>query len=156
MNLLSLQDVRNGTGFPPGTRFVAIPAETLPPPASDPLSVAYMAIGAVNVLNEYARTTSDDGHVDFDQWGGQLGFIGEVIQHEPVMEAIYQERPDDYGGVFVYEVAEPFGAFIAERLLSGESTDVATLQAHVRALIEPDLLQDNVPAASTPPTAPCG
>lgn len=133
MQLLTLAEIRNGTGFEKGTRFLPVRLTDKNP--ADPLSIAYMAIGAYSTL--VACEEKEGKHPDLDQWGGQLGFIGEVIRHVDVIERIYAERPDDYGGVFVYDVAEPFGKYIADMLLSGEPLD---LEATARALIAADIL----------------
>ena len=130
-SLLTLAQVRDGTGFPADARFALVEL----PPAIDPLSIAYMAIGAYDTL--VACEEKEGKHPDLDQWGGQLGFIGEVIRHVDVIERIYAERPDDYGGVFVYEVAEPFGRYIADMLLSGEPLELETT---ARGLIADDII----------------
>jgi hypothetical protein len=85
---------------------------------ADDLTIAYLAIGAVTAIkNVYGYLPSEvcDAH------GGELGFIQAVIGHALMLDRLGDDR--DLNGVFVYEVAEPFGERCAAALISGEPFD---------------------------------
>lgn len=80
--------------------------------APDPLTIAYLALGAGDAwaeANEDQRVATSDSH------NGHLGYICEVIGHALVLDILADGR--DLPGVFVYEVAEPFGKLDGAALL---------------------------------------
>ncbi|MBN3777042.1 hypothetical protein G3O06_05600 [Burkholderia sp. Ac-20345] len=81
------------------------------------LTVAYLAIGARDVLRESRASNS---MVDLDPFGGETGFIDEVIGHALFVDLIgdWFDVNGEHPGVFAYEVAEPFGDAIARAMIA--------------------------------------
>ncbi|RDS85909.1 ankyrin repeat domain-containing protein [Dyella psychrodurans] len=95
---------------------------------ADPLTVAYMAKGAADVLKHLPRLPKGIA--------GELDLVDQVIAHAPLIDAMADLRRDDLAGVFVYEVAEPLGAFIAQRLVAGDGVDLQdAVRVKARALV---------------------
>ncbi|MBN3777012.1 hypothetical protein G3O06_05435 [Burkholderia sp. Ac-20345] len=87
----------------------------------DALTIAYLAIGARDVLREMRGQGLD---VDLDSFRGETGFIDDVVGH-----ALFADRASDWfdandghPGVFVYEVAEPFGDSLARSMIANGET----------------------------------
>lgn len=81
-------------------------------PTTDPLTTAYLAIGAVHVLDK-------NRHTDLSDWDGELGFIAEVIQHADALDqAGYAAGEAIDHIVWCYEIAEQFGERLATMLLN--------------------------------------
>ncbi len=88
----------------------------------DPLTIAFIAIGVNNALR------NADGLPTTFQ-GGQLEFVDEIITYSNEIELLC---PNDWGGVFCYDVAEPFGELFAEQwILTGVKPDVAVIARQI-------------------------
>lgn len=100
--------------------------------APDALTIAYIAIGARSALDElksreYNRVTGCEAGT-----GGELDLIDEVIAHALAMDTA-ADAVEDFAGVFLYEVAEPFGEQYVQALARGEKPDAAALIAQLIA-----------------------
>lgn len=81
---------------------------------TDPLDIAYIAIGAKQALVNVA------GHHDgLALLGGELGYIQTCIDHVGLLDRLYAEQDGAFAGVWCYEVAEPFGQAYGKHLLQG-------------------------------------
>ena len=76
----------------------------------DPLTIAYMAIGAQKVLDKHPELAHR-----YD--GGELELISDVIQYAGYADELATQKTFELSGVFVYEVAEPLGQYVVERML---------------------------------------
>lgn len=75
--------------------------------------VAFLALGAANLLREWQNA-------DLSQFGGYMGFIGEVIRCAPVLWKRWtQIDAVAFPGVWLYDVTERFGHEWAGVLLTG-------------------------------------
>lgn len=89
---------------------------------TDPLDLAYVAIGAVTAWNTCNGP---------DRWKGegQLDYITRCT--DPMILDYLQETWDEvenkYDGVWAYEVCEPFGEQYGAALLAGEEVDFRAL-----------------------------
>lgn len=91
-------------------------------PVPDDLTIAYVAMGAkAAILAQPERclpTAVADHH------GGELGFIQSVIGEAWRLEERAKAFEDEgFPGVFVYEVAEPFGEQYATALIAHHGAD---------------------------------
>lgn len=82
--------------------------------APDALTIAYLAIGAASAINARGSLPSAVS----DAFGGQLGFIEDVTDHALMLDTMADDLANDMDGVFLYEIAEPFGEEYAERLIA--------------------------------------
>jgi hypothetical protein len=83
--------------------------------SAEPLTTAYVAIGA----ETYWRSRGNlDRSAMAEEYGGQLGFIGAVIEHAVILDRMANGRELD--AVFAYDIAEEFGARFARALFDGE------------------------------------
>ena len=74
--------------------------------------IAFLALGAADALKEHRG-------MSFDAYDGYMGFIGEIIRHAPMLsERWHRMAPDEFGGVWLYDVTERFGREWAEELLN--------------------------------------
>ena len=94
----------------------------------DPLDIAYLALGAKTALEARLELVELRG-------GGEMEYIGEVIQYAPLLERIYREIEDEWIGVWAYDVCEPVGEIIGARLLAGEPVAEQDVDIVVRAAI---------------------
>jgi len=85
-----------------------MPAERTTP---DALTIAYIAMGAQKFMetDEFQQRTTEPK-------GGELEFVGEVIDHALMLDCKADKREADFLGVFLYEVADLFGYQIAKML----------------------------------------
>lgn len=81
------------------------------PQHADPLTIAYIAMGAAAFLRDLPLDARN-----FDEWGGELGFIAEVVRPAPLLERMLGGSAEGIGPLFLYEVAEPFGEEYAQAL----------------------------------------
>jgi len=84
----------------------------------DHLTLAYVALGAGNAL----RTAGDS--LNLDEFEGQMGLISQVVGRALFLDIVadWFEAREGHAGVFVYEVAEPFGtAYTTALLKSGDA-----------------------------------
>jgi hypothetical protein len=52
--------------------------------------------------------------LDLDSWNGHTGFVQYCADYARAIETwIASRAPDDYPGVFAYELVEPFGEWLA-------------------------------------------
>lgn len=96
-------------------------ARTMP----DPLTIAYVAIGA---MDAWAETPLRRRDAVTDEYNGQLHFVAEIIRHAPMLDQLADESEEDLAGVFVYEVAQAFGYEVARWMIAGETVDEAMAQ----------------------------
>lgn len=104
--------------------------------APEPLTVAYIAIGAEQALRESPALFNPD------DWNGQLGFIGEAIEWAAMLDRMGDEY-EDFSGVWAYEVAEEFGLRYGRALLTdvngrGRAEDIARELVEAIACAEED------------------
>lgn len=89
----------------------------------DPLTCAYVAIGAKEALAGYlqGRVARMPGEMS------EQDYIEAVIEHAPMLDGMFErDYPDGLSGVFVYEVAEPFGTAYGNWFLTeGYAQDAA-------------------------------
>lgn len=99
---------------------------------TDPLITAYIAMGASNVFRGLKDPLEADKieHL-VERYEGELRIIAEAISHAPKLEDAYMQYAGH--GVFVYEVAEPFGEMYVRTLINGEMTDVDATVARLVA-----------------------
>ena len=119
------------SGFLPPKR--KIMGEETPRTAADDLTIAYMGMGFSAYCHSYHKK-----HNAFPDFCGQLEAVSEVIQHALLADRVadYFDRFEGHPGVFVYEVAEPFGLELAAMLHSegsGLADDV--VQALLRRIM---------------------
>lgn len=97
-----------------------IPAriEIIPRPA-EPLTAAYVAIGAMNAYGnvEYANDPDQIRQKLADQHGGQLGIVMAAIMHAGILDTMMELRGNAVDGVFAYDIAEPFGELLMQRMI---------------------------------------
>ncbi|MGH8156571.1 MAG: hypothetical protein ACREPQ_00495 [Rhodanobacter sp.] len=96
---------------------------------ADSLTIAYMALGAKTILQklEFKHCHPVDGELDF---------VACVIEHALLLDSLADGREDDFSGVFEYEVAEPFGEFIATCLMDGTPINDELLKTKCEELIQ--------------------
>lgn len=96
------------------------------------LTAAYIAIGAHAALRE-----ASDASLSrlIDAYGGELNLIDELCDDAAMLNALADEARGRIGGVFVYEVAEPYGSAVAKSLLNGEQLDRRAVAADMLAEI---------------------
>jgi len=87
---------------------------------ADPLTIAYIAIGARDMLREARKEQRHGGpYVDLSSFNGELGLIDMCVKHAARLDELAAQNAEQFTGVFVYDVAEVFGAAVAQRLLNG-------------------------------------
>lgn len=87
--------------------------------AVDRLDVAYIAIGAKQVLDKSLTPYSDM------PFKGERGYIQACIDQVDLLGRTWQECSEMFPGLWCYEVAEPFGQAFGRHLLAGRSVDLA-------------------------------
>lgn len=99
---------------------------------------AFLALGAMQQLTE-------SGRCDLETFGGQMGFMTEVVRHAPLLAQNWLQLKDEFPGVWLYEVTERFGREWAQLLLDGSNESAVE---RLRTIIE-DLLpsgqEDSIP-----------
>lgn len=87
-------------------------------PSADPLTVAYVAMGASKAIRgcEFGVLPAEVS----DHFSGELGFIQAVTDEAWRLDAVAYALEERGGldGVFCYEVAEPFGEHFAKALIA--------------------------------------
>lgn len=97
---------------------------------ADPMTVAYIAMGAQTAILAEQKGTPAGFGVRFAHWENEMGFIEEIIQHAARLDARCEEliEAGDWGGVFLYEVAQPFGEMMARAMLeTGTDADAVAI-----------------------------
>lgn len=91
---------------------------------ADTLTIAYVAMGARTTLEDESPNAT---RMDPDDWDGDMGFIGAAIEPAVFLDRVadYFDEREGHPGVWLYEVAEPFGeafarALLLEKLWAGE------------------------------------
>ena len=79
----------------------------LQPIATDPLTVAFIAIGASLAIRQLPDFAPDNY--------GQDGIVAEAIAYAALLDRLYLLNADAFDGVHPYEVAEPFGEWFIRR-----------------------------------------
>lgn len=92
-------------------------------PIPDPLTVAYIAMGA---LTPFAA----------DSWNqiyevGQSEYIAECIQHAAMLDSLAHLIEPTGSANFYYEFAEPFGGIYGIQLLAGENPDAQAIASAI-------------------------
>jgi hypothetical protein len=87
-----------------------------------------MAIGARKALDKNPDLVNR-----YD--GGELELIGEVIAFAQGADDLGAEKTFELEGVFVYEVAEPLGEYIVQRIAAGEQDLARVVQHHTAFLV---------------------
>lgn len=105
---------------------------------ADPETIAFVAIGAIERWRERSETPEGQAEIDraCDRLGGQVGVIAEVVSYARVLDALYPKYADRFGAVFAYEVAEPFGAWLFDRMLDGDSTYLFRVEQKAHELLK--------------------
>lgn len=109
----------------------------------DPLTIAYLAMGAQNVIDWEGGLTEALS----DQYSGELGFIGEVISHASMLDDLGAAAADNLIGIFPYEVAQPFGERLASAMFDGSQIDTKQLAMKLITAISDERAQ---PASQAP------
>lgn len=85
----------------------------------DPLDIAYIAIGAKQVLD---KSGAPYAKVPFQ---GEQGYVQACIDRAELLAKAWHSCSDVFPGVWYYEVAEPFGAAFGKHLLAGGGSESA-------------------------------
>jgi hypothetical protein len=90
------------------------------------LTAAYIAIGAHAALRE-----ASDASLSrlIDAYGGEFNLIDEICGDAAMLHALADEARERIGGVFVYEVAEPYGSAVVRSLLDEQQPDKRAVAA---------------------------
>lgn len=85
------------------------------------LTAAYIAIGAHSAL----RAESNHAVLSelIDNFNGELALIDEITRDADMLDALANDADNRINGVFVYDVAEPYGENVVKALLKGEEPD---------------------------------
>ncbi len=75
--------------------------------------IAFLALGAGEHLREVSSPR------DLDKFGGYMGVISEVVRCAPLLAKRSRQMPDDFCGVWLYDITERFGREWSEALLEG-------------------------------------
>lgn len=89
-----------------------------------PETIAFIAIGADAALREHAKECGDQHtYPDLDSFSGHTGFMQSVIEPSLFLDLVwdYFFTRTDPSGVFAYDIAEPFGRSVAEKMLDMDS-----------------------------------
>lgn len=97
------------------------------------LTAIYIAIGARDAL----RDASDAPALSrlIDSFSGELNLLEELSEDAAMLDALAEDVCERIGGVFVYEVAEPYGTAVIHALLRGEEPDKRTIATELLAEI---------------------
>lgn len=104
---------------------------------TDPLDIAYLAIGADHAWRTVADNANTSRPHCFDGIG-QDGVIAEVITAAPALKAAWDRLGADgwAGGVWYYDVPEPLGDwFVRQWVEHGARPDDAAIAARIDVLI---------------------
>lgn len=102
---------------------------------TDPLTTAYIAIGAARELDKQRN----ERNFNLDQWSGELGFISDIIKHSNALDQAGYAMGDQLSHcVWCYDIAESFGERIARMMLDHEQID---FNAEIGIIIAENLMQ---------------
>ena len=90
---------------------------------TDPLDLAYVAIGAASAWERVRRINAARYNV------GHVEYIAACTESRILdfLQGVYDELAEAWGGVWVYDVCKPFGILYGEALLLGNEVDFETL-----------------------------
>jgi hypothetical protein len=97
------------------------------------LTVAYIAIGVSAALRRGWKAEVATGIPMCVPDGGELELVADVIQHALLLDQLYEKHVEVFVGVFVYDIAEPFGEQYTAALLRGVRLDASQLAARLIA-----------------------
>jgi hypothetical protein len=107
--------------------------------AAEPLTIAYLALGARNALEEERRRHADDRIERLkERFGGELGIVEHVISFALPLDALFESitgNMDDWTGVYAYDICEVIGAEVV-RWEMLEGPEDFPLETHARPRIE--------------------
>lgn len=95
----------------------------------DPLTIAYIAIGAhrrlrVELNTQRGEMTRHDALIE--TYSGELGIIDSCIDDALMLDQMQDKREAEgktgNGYVFAYEVAEEYGYYLVDRMLANHKT----------------------------------
>lgn len=92
---------------------------------SDPLDIAYIAIGARQALAEWRQ-----GPPKAFPFDGELAYFEACIEQAPALQRSWESVQDRWDFVWCYEVAEPFGLAYGTHLLEGGGPEAAARLLH--------------------------
>lgn len=79
---------------------------------SDAIDVAYVTKGFLEAMSR--KPNSGELWAAGSEVDGEDSFLQAVIDHVPLLDKVYSEIKS-WDGMWLYEVAEPFGAWLAEQ-----------------------------------------
>lgn len=87
------------------------------------LTIAYLAMGAQNAIRTMPGKHLPDRVADAYQ--GEMNFIEAVTDHALLLDRMADllDQGDGLAGVFLYEIAEPFGEEYARQLIAETTTE---------------------------------
>lgn len=104
---------------------------------AEPLTIAFVAIGAIERWREWTRTAPGQSAVDTLSDGrGQTGIIDEIVSRAKVLDQLFPQYAERFGTVFEYEVAEPFGAWLFDQMLIKDYLDDHEILGKAHELLE--------------------
>lgn len=111
---------------------------------TEPLTVAYMAIGARNALEQLKADTDNDAAYSklIEECGGELGVIDNVISFAMMADTIGDHLT--HNNVWAYDVAEAFGWRLVELLRGNWPDALVSANALSEILIEAEYDADEV------------
>lgn len=86
---------------------------------ADNLTVAFIAMGIRSALIKTKSSLPKDM--------GEVELVDAIISHARDLDDAFEEVACAFDGVFVYDIAEPFGEQAANCLLEGRTLDYTTL-----------------------------
>lgn len=104
---------------------------------AEPLTIAFVAIGAIERWTALSATPEGQEALDRLSDGlGQTGVIYEIVSRAKVLDQLFPQYAERFGTVFEYEVAEPFGAWMFDRMLDEDYLDDYRILDKARELLE--------------------
>jgi len=95
------------------------------------LTSAYIAIGAHSALRACTDPTALANLIE--RYSGELNLIDELISDGEMLDALAAQFAEGLTGVFVYEVAEPYGEQMVGILLKGQLPDRSAIATKLLA-----------------------
>ncbi len=87
---------------------------------ADPLTIAYIALGARETLREAE-------HARLEHLNGELGYIGSAVHYAARLDELAAPYSEQFTLTFPYDVAEPFGRAVGAFLLNNVAPPVDDL-----------------------------
>lgn len=99
---------------------------------SDAIDVVYVFKGFSEAMNR--KPNGKELWADGSQADGEDSFVQAVIDHVPLLDKVFAEAKG-WDGMWLYEVAEPFGAWLAEQFAAhGEFPNEQACLVFIRRL----------------------